>query len=108
MPMTVEDLPEANRVGDPPADVLVAELLDSDHIPNDLFRTIGTLFTRHPQQLPRLQEFLRKAVAPPPGWMAEDVRRGESFFSTSTAATCSLASTTPTSPPRNRTWPWTG
>lgn len=36
--MTVEDLPEANRVGDPPTDALVDELLDSGQIPhvNDL------------------------------------------------------------------------
>ncbi|WNM30772.1 hypothetical protein RKE30_10280 [Streptomyces sp. Li-HN-5-11] len=79
--MIVDDLPEADGVGDPPADVLVAELLDSGQIPHvdDLF-TIGTLSTPHPHLPPRMKEFLREAVTPP-GWTAQEVRRAESFFS---------------------------
>ncbi|MCD9875894.1 hypothetical protein [Streptomyces guryensis] len=81
--MTVDHLPEATRFGDPPADVLVAELLDSGQIShvNGSFRAIRRLSTRHPQLPPWLEEFPREAVAPPPGWTAEDVRGVESFFS---------------------------
>ncbi|MGW1752098.1 hypothetical protein ACWCRD_42100 [Streptomyces sp. NPDC002092] len=80
--MTVDHLPEATRFGDPPADVRVAELLDSGQIShvNDPFRAIRRLSTRHHQLPPWLQEFLHEAVAPPPGRTAEDVHRGESFF----------------------------
>ncbi|MDX3639060.1 hypothetical protein P1P70_06340 [Streptomyces sp. MB09-02B] len=76
--MTFEDLPEANRAGDPSAGAPVTELLDSGRIPhvNGIFRSIGTLATLHPQLPPRLEEFLREAAAAP-DWAAEDVCRAD-------------------------------
>ncbi|MCB5908309.1 oxygenase MpaB family protein [Streptomyces pinistramenti] len=82
MPLTLEELPKADKVGDPQADALVADLLDSGDVDgvNGLFRTIGTLSAAHPQLPPRLEAFLHEAAAPPPGWTADDVRRAEQFF----------------------------
>lgn len=79
-----DEMEAANKVGDPFADQLVAELLDSREINgvNALFRTINTL---KPDQdlslLPkRLAEFLEKAAAPPPDWSDADARSAEGFF----------------------------
>ncbi|MCX4553506.1 DUF2236 domain-containing protein [Streptomyces sp. NBC_01387] len=79
-----DELEAANKVGDPVADQLVAELIDNREIDgvNALFRTIGSL---KPDQdlstLPkRLAEFLEKAAAPPPEWSDADATAAEGFF----------------------------
>ncbi|MFD6874576.1 MULTISPECIES: oxygenase MpaB family protein [unclassified Streptomyces] len=80
----VSELEAANKVGDPKADQMVADLIDNKEIDgvNALFRTIGTL--KPGQDLselpPRLAEFLKEAAAGPPDWSEADVKAAESFF----------------------------
>lgn len=78
------ELEAANKVGDPVADTLVAELIDNREVDgvNHLFRTINKLGPGQDlSQLPeRLAQFLREAQAPPPGWSEADVKAAESFF----------------------------
>ncbi|MFJ2738908.1 oxygenase MpaB family protein [Streptomyces sp. NPDC087440] len=80
------DIVRANRMGDPPADRLVAKLLDEGKVAdvNDLFRTIGKLSSTDQKDLEALpddlKEFLVHAAPPPPGWTAQDVARAEQFY----------------------------
>ncbi|MFI9586857.1 oxygenase MpaB family protein [Streptomyces sp. NPDC052236] len=78
------ELEAASKVGDPPADKLVSDLIDNQEIDgvNALFRTTNKLGPGQDlSQLPeRLAEFLREAEAPPPGWSDADVKAAEGFF----------------------------
>ncbi|MGW7312908.1 oxygenase MpaB family protein [Streptomyces sp. NPDC054854] len=88
MPLTVQnatqEMEAASKVGDPKADELVVDLLDTGQIDsvNALFRTIGTLKPGQDlsQLPPRLATFLKEAAAAPPGWSEADVKAAESFF----------------------------
>lgn len=100
MAVTVEsvevEMEAANTVGDPPADALVSDLIDSKEIDgvHGLFRTIETL---HPGQdlsnlPPRLANFLKEATAEPPGWSEAGVKAAVASSTTTTARrSCSRA-----------------
>ncbi|MFJ5951155.1 oxygenase MpaB family protein [Streptomyces noursei] len=81
------ELEAANQEGDPAADALVSDLIDSREVDgvNGLFRTIGTLKPHMPMDelsgLPeRLAQFLHDASEEPPGWGGADVEAAEGFF----------------------------
>ncbi|MGW0392990.1 oxygenase MpaB family protein [Streptomyces sp. NPDC003042] len=84
-PATVAaELEAASKVGDPPADALVSDMIDNQEIDgvNALFRTVNKLGPDQDlSQLPeRLAQFVKEAAAPPPGWSEADVKAAERFF----------------------------
>ncbi|MDI3388108.1 oxygenase MpaB family protein [Streptomyces sp. B-S-A8] len=78
------EMEAANQAGDPSADALVSDLIDSEQVDgvNGLFRTIGTLKPHQDlSQLPApLAEFLREAAQEPPDWTEADAAAAEGFF----------------------------